>query len=157
MSVLERVRAELADGAPRLHGAEARVVLPIRQAVVDEVLPLLSGLPPGVSLQFGPAEHVQVRYGGVHVNGRLHRDAVLRPRPVVTLELASQLVAWGLQRLALPPFVRVSGRLVHVSLADLPLPTLLPLWPHVRALSFRSMADGLELTVDVRVDGKARS
>ena len=59
--------------------------------------------------------------------------------------------------MALPPFVRVDGRLVRVALDQGPLAVLRPYWPHVRALSFHSLQDGLEIDVEIRVSGDVPS
>jgi hypothetical protein len=157
MAVIDVLRAELQAGAPRLSGGRVHLRLPVRQAVVDDVLARLPGLPPGVAIAIGPAEQVQVRYGAFHANARVRSEAILRPRPELTLELASQLVAWGLARVTLPPFVRLDGRLVRIALDEGPMRALAPVWPHVRALRLRSVPDGLEVDIEVHVIDKAES
>lgn len=157
MALLDCLRAELDTGAPRLRGAEVRARIPLRQAVLDQLLARTPGLPQGVAVVLGTDGRLQVQYGAFHANARLRSAATLRPRPEVTLELASQLVAWGLARVTLPSFVRVEGRLVRVALDQGPLAVLRPYWAHVRALSFRSLQDGLEIDVEIRVSGELPS
>ncbi len=154
MRAIELLLAELRGGLPRLQGARLSLVVPVRQVVIDEVLPLLPGLPPGVSVILGAAQQVQVRYGAFHVNARLRPSVDLRPAPVLTLELSSQLVAWGLQRASLPSFVRVSGRHLQIWLAEIPaLHEVAAFWPHVEAITCASTAGGLEISAALHVTG----
>ena len=152
MSLTDRLLGEVQRGssAPARRDAGRRPSRPHR--VVDDLLPLLPGWPAGARVAFGPEQHVQVRYGSFHANARLQRQVVLRSRPVVTIELASQLVAWGLSRAPLPSFVQVSGRLVQVRLADIPsLSGLAPLWPHLAHATCTSTPSGLELAFGFHV------
>ena len=152
MSLTDRLLGEVSEGLPRLRGATVDGVLPVHHRVVDDLLPLLPGWPAGARVALGPEQHVQVRYGSFHANARLQRQVTLRPRPVVTIELASQLVAWGLGRAPLPPFVQVSGRLVQVWLAEIPsLSGLAPLWPHLAHATCTSTPSGLELAFGFHV------
>jgi hypothetical protein len=157
MAVTDILLAELQAGGPRMAGARVHLRLPVRQAVLDDLLASLPGLPHGVGVAIGPAEQVQVRYGSFQVNATLRGEAILQPRPELTIELASQMAAWGLKRVSLPPFVRLDGRLVRIALDEGPLRALAPVWPHVRALRFRSVPDGLEVDVEVHVTDKAES
>lgn len=157
MALLDRLRAELDDGAPGLRGTLVRARIPVRQALVDDLLLRAPGIPPGVGVVLGADGQVQVRYGAFHANARLRPEATIRPRPEVTLELASQLVAWGLKRVALPSSVRVDGRLVRVALDEGPLAVWRPYWSHVRALSFRSGQDGLSIDLEIRITEEAQS
>ena len=110
------------------------------------------GGPQGARVALGSDQHVQVRYGSFHANARVHRQVALRPSPVVTIELASQLLAWGLQRAPLPSFVRVSGRLVQVWLAEIPaLSELAAVWPHLAHATCTSTPGGLELAFGFHV------
>lgn len=152
MGLSDLLVGELRSGLPRLEGARVRAVVPVHRAVVETVLPLLPGLPAGVAVTFGADQQVQIRYGSFFANAALRPEITLRPSPVVTLELASQLVAWGLQRAPLPPFVRVSGRLVQISLAEIPaLADVVSLWAHVERLTCTSTPNGLELRTDVLI------
>jgi len=154
MRVLELLLTELRAGLPRLHGARVSLVVPVRQAVIDEVLPLLPGLPPGTSVALGADQQVRVRYGAFQATARLRPAIDLRPAPVVTLDLSSQMVAWGLQRASLPPFVRVSGRQVQIWLAEIPaLRDLAAVWPHVEAVTCASTEAGLEITAVLHATG----
>lgn len=152
MGLSDVVVGELRLGLPRLVGARLRAAVPVYRAVVQDVLPLLPGLPAGVAVAFGADQQVQVRYGSFFANAVLRPEITLRPSPVVTLELASQLVAWGLQRASLPPFVRVSGRLVHIWLAEIPaLADLAGLWPHVDRLTCTSSPSGFDLRTELHI------
>jgi hypothetical protein len=152
MSLKDRLLAEVRAGLPRLRGTMLTGVVPVRRDVMDDVLPLLPGWPAGVRVALAADQHVQVQYGSLHANARLHRAVALRPSPVVTIELASQLVAWGLRRAPLPPFVRVSGRLVQVWLAEIPaLSDMAPLWPHLAHATCTSTPGGLELAFGLHV------
>ena len=152
MRLSERLLGEVYAGLPRLRGAMLNGVVPVRQQVLDDVLSIAPGWPAGVSVALGRDQHVQVRYGSLHANARLRRQVALGPRPVVTLELASQLLAWGLSRVPLPPFVRVSGRLVQVSMAEIPaLSALGALWPHLAHATCTSTPGGLELAFGFHV------
>lgn len=152
MGLSDLLVGELQSGLPRLVGARVRAAVPVSHAVVQDVLPLLPGLPTGVAVAFGADQQVQVRYGSFFANAVLRPEITMRPLPVVTLELASQLVAWGLQRAPLPPFVRVSGRLVQIWLAEIPaLADLASLWPHVDRLTCTSTPSGLELRTDLHI------
>ncbi|AMY10894.1 hypothetical protein LuPra_04137 [Luteitalea pratensis] len=152
MSLIERLLGEVHAGLPRLRGAMVHGVLPVHHRVVDELLPLLPGWPAGARVALGPDQRVQIRYGSLHVNARLQRLVALRPSPIVTVELASQLVALGLRFVPLPPFVQVSGRLVQISLADIPLLSdLAPLWPHLAHATCTSTPNGLELAFGFHV------
>ncbi|BCS33811.1 hypothetical protein TBR22_A30390 [Luteitalea sp. TBR-22] len=155
MALLDRLRAELETGGARMAGAHVRVRLPLRQGLIDGLLAHLPGVPAGLAVALGPQLQVQVRYGGLHANARIRPSATLRPRPELTVELASQLVAWGLRTVALPPFVRLDGRLVRVALDQGPLHALAPLWRHVRSLTFIPTTDGLEVDLEARVDPEA--
>ena len=78
----------------------------------------------------------------------------LRPAPVLTLDLSSQLVAWGLQRASLPSFVRVSGRQVQIRLAEIPaLQEAAAFWPHVEHITCASTTDGLEISAALHAAG----
>lgn len=152
MGAFELVSGELRAGLPRLEGTRLSLVVPLRQSVIDEVLPLLPGLPPGVSVVFGADQTVKAQYGAFHVTARLRPDVDLRPAPVLTLDLASQLVAWGLQRASLPSFVGVSGRQLQIRLAEIPaLHDVAAFWPHVEHIRCASTADGLEVSAALRV------
>lgn len=154
MAVLER---ELRAGCPRLEGTRALATIPIRQALVDDLLSIVPGVPADLTLTLGADRQVQVRYGVFHANGRL-APGFAGDSPRLTLELASQLVAWGLQRLPLPPFVAVHGRQVHVDLRRVPaLAPLAPVWPHVESVSFTSIAGRLDVRVAVHVRRPERS
>lgn len=157
MTSFAALARELRAGCPRLEGAQVLATIPIRQALVDELLTLVPGVPDDLSLTLGPDRQVQVRYGVFHANGRLS-PAFGGESPRLTLELASQLVAWGLQRLPLPPFVAVQGRLIHVDLQRVPaLAPLAPVWPHVQSVSFTSIAGRLDVRVAVHVRRLERS
>lgn len=154
MSLAEYVEGEFRSGFPRLQGARLDASIPIRRAVLDRVLPLLPGLPRGFALLLGPDQQVQVRYGSFYANARLRPDVVLRPTPVVTVELASQLVAWGLQSAGLPPFIKVSGRVLQIWLAEVPaLRDLAGLWPSVHHLTCITSPAGLQITAGVSISG----
>lgn len=147
----EVLEAELAAGLPRLAGTQVVAHVPVRQGVIAELLPLLPGVPPDVTVEIGADRHVQVRYGVFHANGRL-APRITGDSPVLIFELASQLVAWGLQRLPLPPFVRVSGRLVQVHLLRVPaLATVAPVWRHLESLTFTSVPGRLDVRLMVHV------
>ena len=119
--------------------------------VVDELLPMVPGCPRGSRVSSRCDQHVQVRYGSFFANAACTPDDA-PPLPVLTLELASQLVAWGLQRAPLPPFVRVSGRLVQVSLAEIPaFSELAAVWPHLAHATCTSTPAGLELAFGFHV------
>lgn len=157
MPLADVLRAEVLGGLRRLRGARVSAVVPVRQAVLDEVVRLVPGLPPDLAIALGGERHVQVRYGVFHANGRLAPGFSGRA-PSLTVELASQLVAWGLQRLSLPPFVAVRGRLVHVDLTRVPaLADLAPLWPHVEAVSFASIPGRLDVRLDLHVTADERN
>lgn len=150
MGLTERVLAEVRSGCPGLQGARVDVAIPVRRAVLDQILPLVPGLPRGFALLLGPDQQVQVRYGSFYANARVRPEVALRPAPVITVELASQLVAWGLQTAALPPFVRVSGRLIQIRLAEIPgLQTLAGLWRHLHRLTATSSPAGLHITASL--------
>lgn len=157
MPVLDVVRDEVTRGLPHLDGARLQALVPVRQAVLDQVLRLVPGAPADLAVELGPNRQVQVRYGMFHANGRL-AAGFTGAAPVVGLELASQLVAWGLQRLSLPPFVAVRGRLVHIDLTRVPaLADLAPLWRHVDAVTFASVAGRLDVRVEVLVQAPERT
>ena len=152
-----RITSPLRRGLPRLDGTQVRALLPLRQAVLDDVLRMAPGVPADLSIDLGAQRQVQVRYGMFHANGRL-AAGFTGSAPRVTVELASQLVAWGLQRLSLPPFVAVRGRLVHVDLTRVPaLADFAPLWRHVDAVTFTSVAGRLDVHVEVRVQSPERT
>lgn len=152
MSLIDLLLGEVDAGLPRLRGAMVQGVLPLHQELVRDVLPLLPAWPAGVHVALGPDQLVQIRYGSLHANARLHRNVTLRPSPVITIELASQLVAMGLRFVPLPPFVHVSGRVVQVRLAEIPaLAPLSPLWPHLAHATCASTPTGLELAFGFHV------
>lgn len=152
MGVAEVLRAEIDDGFPRARGGRAALYLPLRQAVIDELLRLVPGVPPDLAIELGDDRRVQVRYGVFHANARLHPTAVLAPTPIVILELASQLVAWGLRRAPLPPFVRIAGRQLEIHLADVPaLREAAPLWRHVEQVTFDSIPGRLDVRVTLDI------
>ena len=152
MGLLEMVRAELHGGLPRLTGTHAVVALPLRQAVLNEVLRLIPGVPPDLVIEIGSHRHVLVRYGVFHANARLAPALTTGPAPVLALELASQLVAWGLQRAPLPRFVRIAGRRVNVHLAEIPaLREFAPLWRHAEQVSFDSAPGRLDVRATLHV------
>lgn len=156
MNVRDLVAAELSSGLARLEGTRIDVVVPLRQRVMDDLLPLVPGVPANVSVALGPERQVQVRYGSFHASARLHPEVTFTPVPVVTLTLSSQLVAFALGRLTLPPFVRLSGREVRIHLAQIPaLADLTGVWPHVDRMAFTSLADGLEISVRLVVTADA--
>jgi hypothetical protein len=152
MAVVDLLRAELAAGLPRLKGAAVDAELPVRQGVLNEVLRVIPGLPADLRVEIGPDRQVLVRAGPFHANARLAPALTLSPSPRLTVELASQLVAWGLRAVSLPPFVEVSGRLVHVHLAAVPaLRPLAPFWPHVAEAAFASAPGRLDVRVAIRI------
>jgi len=156
MAVGDVVQAEVRRGLPRLVGTRLQAYVPIRQEVLDQVLRLAPGVPGDVAIEIGADRQVQVRYGVFHANGRLSAGFT-GSVPRVTLELASQLVAWGLQRVPLPPFVTVRGRAVQVDLTRVPaLADLAPLWRHVDAVAFASVVGRLDVRIDVQVQATER-
>ncbi len=153
MGALDIVRSEVHAGLPRLRGGRVVVDIPIRQPVIDQVLGLVPGMRPDVSIAIGPDRQLQVRYGVFHANARLHASAVHAPAPVVVLELASQLIAWGLRSAPLPRFVRLVGRDIEIHLADVPaLRDAAPLWRHVRQIAFGSTPGQLDVRVVLDID-----
>lgn len=156
MSLVDVLQAELRRGLPHLDGTQVQAFLPLRQAVLDDVLRMAPGVPPDLSIDIGADRQVQVRYGMFHANGRL-AAGFPGSAPRLSVELASQLVAWGLQRLSLPAFVAVRGRTVHVDLMRVPaLADLAPLWRHVDAVTFTSVAGRLDVHVEARVQSTER-
>lgn len=152
MGLSELLQTELQGGLPHVRGGRADMYLPIRQGVIDTVLRLLPGVPADMVVAIGPERRVQVRYGVFHVNARLHRSVAFVPGPVVVLELASQLVAWGLRSAPLPPFVRLNGRQMEVHLAEVPaLRPVAALWRHVQGITFDSTPGQLDVRVAVEV------
>lgn len=159
MNLRELVETELRTGLVRLQGTRVEAMMPVSQALIDEVLPLVPGVPANVAVTLGADRLVQVRYGAFHADARVRPEVTFTPAPVVTLDLSSQLVAFGLRRLPLPPFVRVSGRAVQVHLAEIPaLRDAQAVWPHVEQISFISLAGRLEVTIRLHVksDGMPR-
>lgn len=152
MAVADVLLAEVRDGLQRVRGAHVSLFVPVRQRVLERVLGLSPGVPPDLVVAIGDERRLQIRYGVFHANVLLHPTAVLSPAPVVTLELASQLVAWGLRRVALPPFVRVSGRLLRIHLAEVPaLAAAAPLWRHVEQIAFDTIPGRLDVRVALDV------
>ncbi len=148
MSVADVLRHEMQAGLPRLSGGRIVLQVPLRQPVIDHVLGLLPGVPRDVAIAIGDERRLQVRYGVFHANARLQPEAARGPAPVVVLELASQLIAWGLRSVPLPPFVRVAGRDIEIHLADVPaLREFAPLWRHVQQLAFGSTPGQLDVRV----------
>ncbi len=148
MRVAEVVRAELQGECRRVRDGRVLAVFPIRQDVLDELLPLTPGVPDGLSLRIEADRSLEVRYGPLHARLRLHPTAVLSPAPVVSFEVASQLVAWGLRRVRWPAGIRIDGRHLHVDLAAMPaLAALAPVWPHVEQLAFDSESGRLDVQV----------
>ena len=152
MSLMDRLLAEVHAGLPRLRGAMVQGVVPVHRELVDELVPLLPGWPPGLRVVLGPDQQVQIRYGSFHANARVQPLVSLGPSPMVTIELASQLVAVGLRFAPLPPFVQVSGRLVQVRLAEIPaLADMSAIWPHLAHATCTSTPTGLELAFGFHV------
>ena len=152
MHVGRIIAAEIEAGLPRLQGLTARADIPVTQAVLDDALRLAPGLPRDLRVEIGADRHLLIRVGPVHANARLAPGLTLSPRPRLTVELASQLVAWGLRAVSLPAFVQVEGRLVHVDLARVPaLRDAAPLWPHLQQVTFTSTHGRLEVQAIVQV------
>ena len=152
MSLSDRLLGEVHAGLPRLRGAMVQGVVPMHHELVDELLPLLPGWPPGLRVLLGPDQRLQIRYGSFHANARVQRLIALGPSPIVTIELASQLVAMGLRFVPLPPFVQVAGRFVQVRLADIPaLADMAAVWPHLAHAACTSTPTGLELAFGFHV------
>ncbi len=152
MPVTDLLLAEIAAGLPHLQGAAVTAELPVRQDLLQDVLSLTPGLPRDLRVEIGADRQLLVRAGPFHANARLAPALALAPTPRLTVELASQLVAWGLRAVALPPFVELSGRLVHVHLAAVPaLRHLAPLWPHVTEAAFASAPGRLDIRLAVQV------
>lgn len=152
MRIPDVLDAELRAGLPRLRGLTAVADVPLRQPVLDEVLRLAPGLPADLRVEIGGEGQLRVRSGLFHAHVRLAPALTLSPRPRLTLELASQLVAWGLRAVPLPPFVEVTGRLVHVDLTGVPaLRPLAQVWPHVEQVTLRSVPGRLDIRLTVRV------
>jgi hypothetical protein len=143
---------ELAAGLPHLQGAAITAEVPVRQEVLDRLLVMTPGLPRDLRVEIGPDRQLLVRVGPFHANARLAPALTLSPTPRLTVELASQLVAWGLRAVSLPPFVELAGRLVHVHLATVPaLRSLAPLWPHLAEAAFTSAPGQLDVRLTIRV------
>ena len=148
----ETIRLEVAAGLPRLRGSRVDVYLPIRQPAIDAVLRLIPGVPGDLAIEIGDDRHLQVSYGVFRAGARLHHAAVAGPAPVVVLSLASQLVAWGLRAVTLPPFVSVSGRDIEIHLAAVPaLRDLAPAWRHVSGITFDSTPGRLDVRASVDI------
>ena len=146
------IAEEVQAGLPSVQGTRADFFLPVRRDTLDQLLPLVPGVPQGLTILFGPDQHLQVRYGSFFANAKLRPDVQLQPAPIITIELASQLVAWGLQRAPLPPFVRVSGRFLQISLAQVPaLQGLGALWGHLDRLTCLSTPSGIEVSGAISV------
>ncbi|HTU99776.1 MAG TPA: hypothetical protein VMF13_04505 [Luteitalea sp.] len=152
MEIGRIVAAEIESGLPRLRGLTARADIPVTQAVLDEALRLAPGLPRDLRVEIGADRQLLIRVGPVHANARLAPGLSLGPRPRLTIELASQLVAWGLRAVTLPSFVSVEGRLVHVDLASVPaLRPAAPWWPHLQQVTFTSTHGRLAVHAAVQV------
>ena len=154
MTPEDLLRGDLRHGGPRLTGAQMQFACPVRQQLLDDLLPTLPGVPAGLTVRLQSDQRVQVQLGAFQAEARIRPDVVLVPAPAVVLDLSSQLVAWGLQRLTLPSFVKVSGKEVRVMLAEIPaLGSMAELWPHVRELVCESRGDdGLVVRGTVRVE-----
>jgi hypothetical protein len=153
MAIHDVVMRELEQGLPRLRGTRVVALVPLRQVVLNDILRRLPGAPRDLRLELGADNEVVARYSVFHFTARVHREVQLEPRPTLTLELSSRLVAWGLQQASVPPFVQISGRLIHVDLAGLPgLGDMAGLWRHVARLEFASRAGRLDVLVTVVIE-----
>lgn len=158
MTVLDLVDAERRAGFVRFAGTRAAIVLPVRQAVIDEVLPLLPGVPAGLMVALAPDQRVRVQLGAFQATAYVHPVVALAPRPTLRVELASQLVAFGLRMVSLPRFVQVSGREIRVDLASIPaLADTADLWPAVESISVSAGEQAWEIAVRVHLVEAAAS
>jgi len=152
MGLREVAERELQDGLARLRGAHLNGTLPLRQAVLNDLLRLAGAAPQDLRLELGADNEVVARYGVLHFTARIHREVALAPTPVLTIELASRVAAWALQQASLPPFARVTGRHIRIDLSRVPaLRAAAPLWPHVARLAVTSRSGRLDLHVTIHV------
>lgn len=146
------VARELHAGLPRLKGTQVTGHVPVRQAVLNDLLGRMPGAPQDLRLEIGGDNEIVARYGILRFTARVHPAVEFLPRPTLMVELASRVAAFALQRARVPPFVRVRGRLIAIDLSAVPaLRGAAGVWPHVQRLEVVSRAGRLDLLFTVHI------
>jgi hypothetical protein len=156
MSLLAILERELHNGAAALRGTNVAGVVPLTQALLNELLKNSSNTARDVTLEIHPANRVVVHYGAFHVEAVLADVMELGPSPAVSLTLASTVIAWTMKRTLDMPGVHIEGKRVTFDLGTVDaLNAYRQLWPHIKSVKFGTEAGVLIVVFEILIGDSA--
>jgi hypothetical protein len=139
----------------QLTGSHADGTLQVAESAINELLVRIArGRRPVIEVL--ERNVLILRYGMLHTRATLPRSITPGESPLLTLHLASLLVAWGLKAVVHKPFLHIHGRRLTIELAR--VQALHPwrgLWRHLQQLTFATVPGALRLTFSIVVHDDA--
>jgi hypothetical protein len=128
-------------------GTQVAGALKISEAAMNELLNTKGSPARGAAISVAPDNEVVFRYGVLRARATLIGVIDVGAAPRLRLRLASLFVGVALSAALRQPYLRVNGREVTISLADVPaLHGLREVWPYVKSAGFRT--DGRAIVMD---------
>jgi hypothetical protein len=156
MSLLNIVERELQNGARGLRGTNVAGVVPLTQALLNDLLKNSASAAREVTVEIHPANRIVVHYGAFHFEAVLADVMELGASPTLSLTLASTVIAWTMKRTLNMPGLQIEGKRVTFDVGAVDaLRAYRELWPHIKSVKLGTEPGVLIVVFEVLIGGFA--
>jgi hypothetical protein len=154
MSLHAIFERELQNGVAGLRGTNVAGVVPLTQALLNDLLRNSGSTARDVTLEIHPANRVVVHYGAFHVEAVLADVMELGASPTLSLTLASTVIAWTMKRTLNMPGLHIEGKRVTFDLGTVDaVRAYRQLWPHIKSVKLGTEAGVLTVVFEILIGG----